>query len=160
MLAKRRLHPCAIAIGKAPAIESDILVEGFRLAEITHGVCYMQLIGDGDFSVLSSIHERVPVWGRYVCKIEGVNCALKNYRAKLETIVKYKPSYNGAGKLTQKAIGHLTARARAAIQIHAPTRDINQLQQNLRNAPYHVFGELSRCDPAFSQVRAGITRDK
>lgn len=86
----------------------------------------MQLIGDGDFSVLSSIHERVPVWGRYVRKIEGVNRALKNYRAKLETIVKGKPSYKGAGKLTQKAIRCLPAGARTAIRIHAPTRDLNQ----------------------------------
>ena len=143
--------------GSSPAMESDILVEGFRQAETTHGVRYMHLIGDGDSSVLSSIHERVPVWGRYVRKIECVNHALKNYRAKLEAIVKEKPSYKGAGKLTQKAIRRLTAGARAAIRMHAPTRDINQLRHDLRNAPYHVFGEHSKCNPAFCHVRAGTT---
>ena len=145
--------------GSSPAMESDILVEGFRQAETTHGVRYMQLIGDGDSSVLSSIHERVPVWGRYVRKIECVNHALKNYRAKLETIVKDKPSYKGAGKLTQKAIRRLTAGARAAIRMHASTRDVNQLRHDLRNAPYHVFGEHSKCNPAFCQVRAGTTKE-
>lgn len=39
----------------SPAMESDILVEGFRHAESTHGVWYMFLVGDGDSSVLSSI---------------------------------------------------------------------------------------------------------
>ncbi len=34
-------------------MESDILVEGFRQAEQTHGVCYMHLAGDGDSSVLN-----------------------------------------------------------------------------------------------------------
>ena len=50
----------------SPAMESDILVEGFRQAEQTHGVWYMHLVGDGDSSALNSVHQMVPVWGRYV----------------------------------------------------------------------------------------------
>ena len=38
-------------------METDIAVEGFRQAEITHGVWYMRLVGDGDSSVLTSIHQ-------------------------------------------------------------------------------------------------------
>ena len=106
----------------SPAMESDILVEGFRQAEQTHGVRYMHLVGDGDSSVLNSVHQMVPVWGRYVRKIECVNHALKNYRAKLENIVKENPAYKGA---TQKQIKRLTAGARAAIRMHAPTRNID-----------------------------------
>ena len=84
----------------SPAMESDILVEGFRQAEQTHGVRYMYLVGNGDSSVLSSIHQRVPEWGRFVHKIECVNHALKNYRSKLELIVKENPAYMGAGRQT------------------------------------------------------------
>jgi len=62
-------------------------------------------------------------------------------------------------ELTQKAIRRLTAGARAAIRMHASTRDINQLRHDLRNAPYHVFGEHSKCNPAFCQVRAGTTKE-
>lgn len=113
----------------------------------------MHLVGDGDSSVLSSINQKVPVWGRYVRKIECVNHVLKNYRAKLEEIVKENPTYKGAGKLTQKQIKRLTAGARAAIRMHAPTRDIQQLRHDLRNGPYHVFGDHSKCNPAFCQVR-------
>ena len=94
--------------GSSPAMETDIVVEGFRQAESTHGERYMRLVGDGDSSVLTSIHQRVPVWGRFVRKIECVNHAIKNYRGKLEAIVKDRPHFKGAGKLTQKAIRRLT----------------------------------------------------
>ena len=137
----------------SPAMESDILVEGFRQAEQTHGVRYMHLVGDGDSSVLNSVLQMVPVWGRYVRKIECVNHALKNYRAKLENIMKENPAYKGAGKLTQKQIKRLTAGARAAIRMHAPTRNIDQLRHDLRNAPNHVFGDDSKCNSAFCQMR-------
>ena len=82
-------------------MESDILVKGFRQAETNHGVHYMFLVGDGDSSVLRSIHEGVPEWGRYVRK-KCVNHALKNYRAKLELIVKENPTFKGAGGLIKK----------------------------------------------------------
>ena len=56
---------------------------------------------------------------------------------------------------TQKAIRHLTAVCIAAIRMHAPTRNIHQLRHNLRNCPYHVFGDYSSCNPAFCKVRSG-----
>ena len=114
-------------------METNIVVEGFRQAESTHGVQYVRLVRDGDSSVLTSIHQRVPVWGRFVRKIECVNHAIKNYRGKLEAIVKDRPHFKGAGKLTQKAIRCLTSGCRAAIRMHAPTRNIRQLQHDLRN---------------------------
>ena len=79
--------------------DGDIVVEGFRQAESTHGVRYMHFVGDGDSSILTSIHQRVPVWGIFVRKIECVNHAIKYYRGKLEAIVKDRPYFNGAGKL-------------------------------------------------------------
>ena len=85
-----------------------------------------------------------------------MNHAIKKYRGKLEAIVKDRPHFKGAGKLTQKAIRHLTAGARAAIRMHSPTRNIRQLRHDLRNCPYHVFGEHFNCNPAFCKVRAGI----
>lgn len=69
-------------------MEADVIVEGFKQAESTHGVRYMHMISDGDSSVLNQIHMGVPEWERYVKKIECVNHVLKNYRSKLELIVK------------------------------------------------------------------------
>ena len=143
----------------SPAMESNILVEGFNQAERTHGVRYMRLVGDGDSSVLSCIYSGVPLWGRYVRKIECVNHVLKNYRARLEQIVKDNPRFKGAGRLTQKQIRRLTAGARAAIRMHAPTRNTTQLRHDLRNAPYHAFGDHSKCNPAFCHVRGSVTEE-
>ena len=93
--------------------EADILVEGFRASETTHGVRYMEVIGDGDSSVLAAICSQV-IWGPYVKKLECANHACKNYRAKLESIVHDNPRYKGRGSLTQKVIRRLIAAARAA----------------------------------------------
>ena len=38
----------------APAMETDIIIGGFRQPERTHRVHYMYVVGDGDSSVLSS----------------------------------------------------------------------------------------------------------
>ena len=133
------------------AMESDILVEGFRASEATHGVRYMEVIGDGDSSVLAAIRSQV-IWGPYVLKLECANHACKNYRAKLEAIVHDNPRFKGRGGLTQKVIRRLTAAARAAIRMHSTTRNINQLRQDLRNAPFHVFGDHTNCSPSFCKA--------
>ena len=116
-------------------MESDILVEGFKQAESVHQVRYMFLIGDGDSSVLHSIHTKVPVWGRYIQKIECANHALKNYHSKLEAIVKDNKGYKRKHGLSQKQIKRLTSGARAAIRMHSQTRNIDQLRHDLRNGP-------------------------
>ena len=54
------------------AMQSDILVAGFRASEATHGVRYMEVIGDGDSSVLAAIRSQV-IWGPYVQKLECAN---------------------------------------------------------------------------------------
>ena len=41
------------------AVEADITTEGFRQAESMHGVRYMKVVGDGDSSVMSTLHDTV-----------------------------------------------------------------------------------------------------
>ena len=132
-------------------MEADILVEGFRMSETTHGVRYVEVIGDGDSSVLAAIRSQV-MWGPYVKKLECANHACKNYRAKLESIVHDNPRYKGRGGLTQKAIRWLTAAARAAIRMHSSTKD-------LCNAPFHVFGDHTNCSPSFCTARTNSQHD-
>ncbi len=52
--------------GSSSAMESDILVEGFRSTEEMHGVRYMWLLGDGDSSVLANVKTKGPPWGKHV----------------------------------------------------------------------------------------------
>ena len=75
-------------------MESDIIVEGFKLSESMHGLTYMWMIGDGDSSVHYSVTINVP-YGREVEKIEGSNHAVKCYRSSLEKVVKDNSSFKG-----------------------------------------------------------------
>lgn len=56
--------------GSSRAMETDMLLEGFRAAETMHGLRYMRMTGDGDSSVLANIQANVPGWGMKVCKVE------------------------------------------------------------------------------------------
>ena len=49
-------------------MESDIILEGFKQAEETHGVRYLRFIGDGDSSVYPTLLQHVPVQGSYIKK--------------------------------------------------------------------------------------------
>ena len=122
--------------GSSCAMESDIIAEGFRLSEATHGIRFLKLVGDGDSSVLATIRQRV-VYGSYVEKIECANHAVKCYRGRLEELAKDNPQYRGKGGLTK--------RAQIAIRMHSKDMNVQQLRHDLRNGPAHVFGDHSSC---------------
>ena len=130
------------------AMESDIVAEGFRLSEATHGLRFLKMVGDGDSSVMATIRQAVP-YGAYIEKIECANHAVKSYRSRLEELAKDNPQYRGKGGLTKRAMQRLTVGARIAIRTHSIDGDVKQLRQDLRNGPAHVFGEHSSCNPSF-----------
>ena len=82
--------------GSSAAMESDIIVEGFRLSEQTHGLRYMRIIGDGDSSVADNLQQCV-TYGPFIKKIECANHAYKCYRSKLESLAKDHPEFRGKG---------------------------------------------------------------
>ena len=81
-------------------MKTDIIATGFRLSEITHGVQYTQVTGDGDSSVLYTIQTTVQCYSRDVVKIECPNHTIKCYRSRLEQLAKDFPSFRGQGGLT------------------------------------------------------------
>ena len=97
-------------------MESDIILEGFKEAKETHEVRYLRFIGDGDSSVYPTLLQRVPVWGRYIIKMECANHACKCYRASLEKLAANNAKYKGKGGLTEKMRRQLTSAARCAIK--------------------------------------------
>ena len=54
-------------------MEPDIILEGFKEAEATHGLRYLQMVGDGDSSVMHSLHTHGPHWCKSITKIECAN---------------------------------------------------------------------------------------
>ena len=81
-------HKCYKNWSDSPcAMESDIILQGFKCSERMHGLRYIWMIGDGDSSVYSSICIGVP-YGRFVQKVECTNHAIKCYRSALEKLAK------------------------------------------------------------------------
>ena len=142
-------HKCYLNwSGSSCAMESDIVVEGFRLSEVTHGIRYIKVVGDGDSSVLATVRQSVS-YGIFVEKIECANHAVKCYRSRLEALAQDHPHFRGKGRLTKRVIQRLTVGARVAIRMHSKTGNVQQLRQDLRNGPAHVFGDHSKCNSSF-----------
>ena len=142
--------------GSSSAMETDIIISGFNVAEQMHGVRYMRVVGDGDSSVMTNIQQYVPIWGPMVSKVECANHSIKCYRNRLEKIVQDFPKYKGKGNLTQRAIKRLAVGARCAIKMHSETGNIEKLRSDLRNGPNHVFNNHSQCNPYFCKVAASV----
>ncbi|CAC5400519.1 unnamed protein product [Mytilus coruscus] len=82
-------------------MEYDIIVEGVLKAN-DFGVRYMHFIADGDSSIHAQIMQRVPVWGKFVLKMECANHICKCLRGNLENLVNENLSYKGKGKLCKR----------------------------------------------------------
>ena len=140
-------------------MEQDIIVKGFSKSEQMHGLWYIGLIGDGDSSVYSKIIENVP-YGRRVKKKECANHAVRCYRKSLHDLVNTHMEWKGRNGLTEQKIRRIAAGARAAIRMHAKTGNVDLLRKDLRNGPYHVFGDHRNCNEEFcSSKRASRKAD-
>ena len=71
---KAKEHVCTGGyMESSQKMESDILLEGFCEAESRHGVRYLQVIGDGDSSLMHRLVEEGPAWCKDITKIECAN---------------------------------------------------------------------------------------
>ena len=63
--------------GTSTSMESNIILEGFRMAEQQHGIRYIKFIGDGDSSIHAQIIAGVSGWGYAIQKQECTNHVTK-----------------------------------------------------------------------------------
>ena len=137
-------------------METNIILDGFRKAESTHGVRYIRFVGDGDSSVHRALLDSVPVWGGDIKKVECANHACKCYRGSLERLASDNPGYKGKGGLTEKMRKRLTSAARCAIKMRSKEENkhkaVRLLEQDLVNGPLHCFGYHQKCSLDFCKV--------
>ena len=140
--------------GSSSSMESDIILEGFRVAEKQHGLRYTNFIGDGDSSVHTTLISGVPGWGHAITKQECANHAVKCYQSALENLVKDKPHYKGRHKLTEVQRKRLASAVRCAIIMRSKDVDAKKvdkkraaksLQEDILNSVYHCFGSHHNC---------------
>ena len=133
--------------GPSTGIESDILVDAFRIAKSMHNLRYTRYVADGDSSTHSEIIARVP-YGRNVEKIECANHACKCLKNRL-----YKKQHENAECrrfLSAAIIKKMRDFARNAIVCTTTEKkSAKDLISALKAIPLHFF----RCDHRFSPTR-------
>lgn len=147
-------HSCYMNYnGPSTGMEQDIIVEGFRQSVNQHGLIYKYYVGDGDSSVYARIVERVS-YGRDVVKMECANHVCRNFHTHLRKLSADKKSFplDVRKFLTQgrpSAIERLVKGVRSAIKECGRTGNLDLLKHDIRNAPYHVFGDHNKCRETF-----------
>ncbi|XP_050303674.1 uncharacterized protein LOC126741321 [Anthonomus grandis grandis] len=139
------------------AMESDIIVEGFRKSLEMYNIIFKRLVGDGDSSVYKKLVKARPYGSLLVDKVECKNHLLRNFCAKIREICNKKRSNSTnspVSPLLRKTISNNIRRLRTAITMAVIYRNkennnfIDKLQnitKDLRNIPSHVFGEHREC---------------
>ncbi|XP_072390322.1 uncharacterized protein [Diabrotica undecimpunctata] len=143
------LHTCCKNWqGSSTAMETSILVEGFKQSQIVHGLKFLQFIADGDSSVYAKICEEV-AYGQYVTKIECRNHAIKNYGKALYKI-KADTTVNKEARalLTNNKIKELQNCCTKIIN-SAAYADVENLKANLEKSIDHVFGNHVVCSDQY-----------
>ena len=84
-----------------------------------------------------------------MCEKEAMCC----YRKSLHELLKLHPEWKGRNRLMQMKIKKITAGTRAAICMHSATMDAEALRRDLRNGPYHVFGDHRKCSMSFCEIK-------
>lgn len=144
--------------GSSTAMESAIIVEGFKQSIEMHGVIYGRLIGDGDSSTYRKITDASP-YGPTVSveKLECTNHILRNYTGRLikDVVMNTK---RGSPQLRSLVKSRLLRLRTAVVSATRYRKDevgtsspekITQLQDDITNSVYHVFGQHNRCAAYF-----------
>lgn len=134
--------------GSSPAMEADILAEGFRNSETTQQLRYTTFIGDGDSNVFSKILESCP-YARHIRKIECANHLVKNATKHLHIFA----SENSKNKKLMPAhvINHIGKFSRKIIAIYSTRENTNstELREHLLNVVPHVYGNHTNCSQEY-----------
>ncbi|KAK4876863.1 hypothetical protein RN001_009369 [Aquatica leii] len=115
-------------------------------------VCYKNYTGsstgmeqNGDSSVYARIIERVN-YGRSLIKLECANHVTRCYTSNLHKISLKTTHDIDSRRILRTHIPRLSTAVRSAIINNSKTtKDVEQLREDLRNSPYHVFGDHSNC---------------
>ncbi|KAE8745944.1 hypothetical protein FOCC_FOCC007305 [Frankliniella occidentalis] len=148
--------------GLATSMEQEIIVQGFMDSEETHKLQYRFYIGDGDSSTYAKVVQKC-AYGREVRKL---HCAkhvtvrvrlsdhlhallkkTKEYPVQARNLLKAESvSASAKGPVMQTRIDRLVKGVRTAIRNCGDQKgDVDSLQRELENAPFHVFGHHTNC---------------
>ncbi|KAL4717055.1 hypothetical protein ACJJTC_016942 [Scirpophaga incertulas] len=141
------------------AMESTIILEGFKCSIAMHNLIYGRIISDGDSSTYIQLLKSRPYSDITVEKIECRNHLLRNFRNKLTALqTDTKFILNHRKVITQKKIMILRKTVRQIIKAYKADSEserrcnIEFLYNDLLLAHLHAFDDHSRCKPIFCNV--------
>jgi len=145
-----RPHCCAINYsGPSTKMESDILVEGFRVSEELHKVKYSKFIADGDSSTYKKLLEARPYANLTIEKIECRNHLLRNFVNKLKFLSTDTKMPLTNRKLLSKNILRFRSAITKAIEFRKKEEDQStshiRLKEDIDNSVNHIFGVHDSC---------------
>nr|XP_018909224.1 PREDICTED: uncharacterized protein LOC109038579 [Bemisia tabaci] len=131
--------------GTSPAMEADIIVEGFNKSEEMHKITYMYLIADGDSSVHKSVIERVS-YGHEVQKLECVNHLMKNVSKRIYEFQATLKDDTEKKFLTNKRIKWYTKYARGLLEELSKNKEPQtEVVAVITNMSNHFLGNHRDC---------------
>lgn len=144
--------------GSSTAMESTLIVEGFKSSIELYGVIYGRLISDGDSSTYAKILEARPYSQYTVEKVECRNHLLRNLCNKLESLTsdtKYPLKYRKL--ITKKRIMSIRGTIQKCIKkYHESTENIDfctqKLFEEIQTVHLHAFGNHSNCKDHFCNL--------
>ena len=139
------------------AMEADIILEGFLECESKYGLRYLNIIADGDSSVMANLIDKGPHWCKYIKKVQCANHALKCFRSNLEKLIQNNPSYKGRNNLSKQQRIRLVTAVRCAIRMRSKESNrasaILKLKKDIKNSINHVLGIHTNCSQDFCKVQ-------
>ena len=130
------------------AMESDIILEGFNMAESKYGLKYIKMIGDGDSSVLDNLMKNGPHWCKHIQKLNVPIIVASVSGPLFLNLVKEKPEFKGKHGLTKAKRVKLVSAIRYCIKMRSNEvktgkpkyQIVKDLQNDIRVMPRHIFG--------------------
>lgn len=140
--------------GSSTAMESAILVEGFKTSVRDNGLIYNKVIADGDSSTYKCILDARPYKDLIVQKIECINHLLRNYSKALVALSQDKAYPVQFRKLIKDRIMRLRTGVKKACEYWGgqnlnTEQKILLLQKDILNGPEHIFGNHINCSNYF-----------
>lgn len=150
-------HDCTINyVGPSSGMEADIILEGFRTSE-QHGARFNKLIADGDSSTYKILrdHRIYKNPDLVIEKLECVNHLCRNFRSKFANIAKVTKFDTTLRKQIKKCRGNDICKGVKTAAKHwresnlSLGEKINNLEEDIMNAPLHYFGVHTGCKSYF-----------
>lgn len=146
-------------------MEAEAIKEGFQMSMAMYCMRYTRFTGDSDASVLEAISSSGPYGNIPVEKVKCYNHLLRNYCNKLKKLSMKSSQRNPKLIKLRRLIGGSVLRLRfgisKAVDHHRENNgSILELQKDILNAPYHVFGEHSKCSSYFCELKKNEEKNK